>query len=272
MRLSTIRFAALIALAWVFMAGCAAAPSSSSSPTAAIPVSAATSYPAAASGSPTSASPATAYPAAASNNPTSSVPATAYPAPSDASSQAAGSASGSIRCVLISGQNVASYSVREQLAKFNFPTDAVGKTSQVSGEIDIQKDGTIDTAKSKFVVDLTSLQTDSPMRDGFVSRNILQTDQYPQAVFVPTKVEGLPTPLPPSGNVSFKISGNLTLHGVTKPVTWDVTGTAQNGSASGTATTSFKFEDFNLDQPHVPVVLSVVDNINLSVSLSLKQQ
>ena len=239
MRFSAIRIASLVVVAGLILAGCAASQSSPTNSNAQIPVSAATSAPTA--------------------------------APAQASNASASSTNGTIRCVLIAGANEASYSVREQLARLSFPTDAVGKTNQVSGEIDIQKDGTIDQSKSKFVVDLTSLQTDSNMRDNFVRRNVLETNQYPQAVFVPTQVTGLATPLPPTGNVNFKIAGDMTIHGVTKPVTWDVTGTAKNGSATGTATTSFKFEDFNISQPRVPVVLSLVDNINLTVTLSLQQ-
>ncbi len=248
MHLSAIRFTSLVLIAGMILAGCAAAVSTAASPTA----------PAGASSSPTATQPAP-----------SAIPVTAG---TPAGSPAPASAGGAARWVLVPGQSEASYTVREQLARLSFPTDAVGKTNQVSGEIDIQKDGTIDPAKSKFVVDLASLQTDSSMRDGFVRRSILQTDQYPQAVFVPTKVEGLPNPLPTSGPVSFKITGDLTLHGVTKTVTWDVTGTANGGSAIGKATTSFTFEDFNLNQPQVPVVLSVVNHITLSLNLTLKQQ
>jgi hypothetical protein len=59
---------------------------------------------------------------------------------------------------------------------------------------------------------------------------------------------------------------------VTKPVTWNVTGSVQNGQATGVATTTFTFEDFNLPQPRVPVVLSVVDSITLEVDLTCQRQ
>jgi polyisoprenoid-binding protein YceI len=111
------------------------------------------------------------------------------------------------------------------------------------------------------------------MRDNFVRRNVLQTSQYPDATFVPTQVSGLAWPLPQSGPVTFKLTGDLTIRDVTKPVTWDVSGNIQNGQnaqASGLATTSFKFEDFNLQQPQVPVVLSIVDNITLEVDVALQ--
>ncbi|HEY3344215.1 MAG TPA: YceI family protein [Anaerolineaceae bacterium] len=254
MRFALIRLIGLFTVLTLVLTACASnQPASPAGGDATLPAAASTSAPAA--------------PASAAAAPTqAAVPGT----PSTAAAiPGTGSTSATIRCVMTPGQNQASYKVREQLARLSFPTDAVGKTDQVSGEIDIAPDGTIDRSKSKFTVDLTSLQTDSSMRDNFVRRSVLQTDQYPQAVFVPTQVSGLPTPLPPSGNVSFKITGDMTLHGVTKPVTWDVTGTAQKGAANGTATTTFKFEDFNMNQPQVPVVLSVVDNITLEVTLSL---
>jgi polyisoprenoid-binding protein YceI len=167
----------------------------------------------------------------------------------------------------------ARYRVREQLVKNDLPNDAVGRTKNISGSITIKPDGTIDTASSKIVVDVSSLQTDQNMRDNFVRRNVLQTSQYPQVTFVPTQVSGLTWPLPQSGPVTFKLTGDLTIRDVTKPVTWEVKGNIQNGEnaqASGTATTSFKFEDFNIQQPQVPVVLSIVDNITLEVDVALQ--
>jgi polyisoprenoid-binding protein YceI len=209
----------------------------------------------------------TAYPAAGAGN------ATAYPGPTPlGGSQAASSTSGgaSVTYELVAANSEASYAIREQLARLSFPSDAIGKTQAVSGTITVNADGTIDSSKSKFTVDVSTLKSDERMRDGYVSRNILQTSQYPQVVFVPTAAEGLPSSLPTSGNVSFKVMGNLTIKDVTKPVTWDVTGSVSNGEATGTATTTFTFEDFNLPQPQVPVVLSVVDKITLNMKVDLK--
>jgi polyisoprenoid-binding protein YceI len=176
-----------------------------------------------------------------------------------------------LTCVLVPEKSVAQYKVREQLARLTFPSDAIGKTQDLAGTIAFKQDGTIDQSVSKFVVGLGSLQTDQAMRDNYVRRNILQTDQYPQAVFVPVQASGFPVQLPQSGTVTFKLTGNLTIRDVTKLVTFDVTGTIQNNSFTGKATTSFKFEDFNLSQPQVPVVLSVVDNINLELDVTMQR-
>jgi polyisoprenoid-binding protein YceI len=175
-----------------------------------------------------------------------------------------------IQCAIVAGKSVASYQVREQLASLNFPSDAIGKTDQITGMIGLKPDGSIDTAVSKFTVDLASLQSDKSMRDNFLRRAVLHTDQYPQAVFVPTQVTGLSLPLK-TGDVSFKVTGDMTIQNVTRPVTWDVTGNFQGNTATGKATTTFTFEDFNLNQPHVATVLSIVDKITLNVDLTMQK-
>ena len=76
--------------------------------------------------------------------------------------------------------------------------------------------------------------------------------------------------LPTSGDVSFQLTGDLTVHGTTHPVTWTVTATAANGTdLTGTAVTSFTFADFGISQPRVPVVLSVEDTIKLELDFHL---
>lgn len=183
----------------------------------------------------------------------------------------AGSSGAGMKFVIDPARSEVSYSVREQLAKFSLPNDAVGKTHAVAGFIVLKSDGTLDSANSKITVDLNTLKTDESMRDNYVRRNILQTHQYPQATFVPTQISGLPAAIPQSGSVTFKVTGDLTIRDVTKPVTWDVTGTVNNGIATGTATTSFTFGNFNLTIPRVSVVLSVVDKITLNANVTFQR-
>ena len=211
-------------------------------------------------------SPATATPA-----PTATVASgAANPTQTPAASTDKGTAGSAVKYVLAPAKSEASYSVREQLAQHDLPNDAVGKTNAVAGSVTINSDGSIDSANSKFTVDANTLQTDQSMRDNYVKRNILQTSQYPQIVFVPKQVSGLPAALPQSGDVSFTVTGDLTIRNVTKSVIWEVTGSIANGEATGKATTSFTFEEFNLSQPQVPVVLSVVNKITLGLTIVLQ--
>jgi polyisoprenoid-binding protein YceI len=173
--------------------------------------------------------------------------------------------SGATRLALTTGASRASYTVGEQLAGRDLPNDAVGTTSGVTGSITLNADGTV-APGSQVAIDLSTLASDESRRDNFVKSNVLQTATYPTAEFVPTKVEGLAAPLPTSGTVAFKLIGNLTVHGVTKEVTWDVTAQAQPTSVSGTAQTTVTFAQFGLTAPKVGPVLSVNDQLQLQLN------
>lgn len=165
----------------------------------------------------------------------------------------------------------AAYIVREQLANLDAPNDAVGVTKEVEGTIVFKADGTVDAERSKLRVDLRTLDSDKSRRDNFVRENTLQTSQFPYADLAVQSVEGLPSPLPTSGRAEFKVHGDMTIHGVTKPLTWQVSATFSESNVSGQATTNFTFGDFNMDVPKVFVVLSVEDNIQLRIEFEMER-
>src|SRR3972149_2660005 len=75
-----------------------------------------------------------------------------------------------VTLVPASADNEVRYRVREQLARLSFPSDAVGRTTAVTGAIAFGPDGIIDRERSRFVIDLTTLATDQQRRDGYVRR------------------------------------------------------------------------------------------------------
>ena len=89
---------------------------------------------------------------------------------------------------------------------------------------------------------------------------------------MPTAVKGLPSPLPSAGDVTFELTGDLTIHGVTKPTTWQATGTIAGRDLTGTATTRTTFETFGMTPPRAAIVLSVEDNITLEIDFHLTHQ
>lgn len=119
---------------------------------------------------------------------------------------------------------------------------------------------------------MRTLQSDRSQRDNYVRRNILQTDQYPYALFVPTQVTSLPAILPDSGEIAFQLVGELTIRDVARQVEWDVTGQIQGDEMIAHAATSFTFDDFSLTQPRVPIVLSVEDTIRLEMDLTFLRE
>lgn len=259
---------AVIALS-LLVSGCASAPTSTAPTASSAPVVASSP-----TGAPATAAPSTPSPMAATPTDGATVTAStvATPAATTVASPVASAAAGdTIRYGVVPSGTRAQFKVREQLADRSFPSDAIGTTQAVTGGITVGADGKIVSDQSKFVVDLKTLKSDSDKRDGFIQRSTLNTDEYPTAEFVPASMTGLSSPLPTSGKVSFQLMGNLTVHGVTHPVTWDVTGHVAGDQVTGQATTSFKFEDFGMSPPHVFVVLSVQDNINLQMDFQLSR-
>jgi polyisoprenoid-binding protein YceI len=169
----------------------------------------------------------------------------------------------------VSDKSKATVRVREQLVGVNLPSDAVMTATGAKGSFGLNADGTF-ASGSKLTFELTTLSSDSRDRDNFVKQDTLATRQFPTAMFVPTKAMGLTLPLPGSGEVSFTLTGTLTIHGKDKVVTFDVKAT-RNGSdlvATATANPSLKFEDFGTSAPSVPFrVVSVTNEIRLVIDL-----
>jgi polyisoprenoid-binding protein YceI len=174
-----------------------------------------------------------------------------------------------VRYVVAPTGNEARYRVREQLAGFDLPKDAVGATKAVTGQIVVGADGKVVKDSSKFVVKLSEMKSDQTRRDNFLRRSTLETTKYPDAELVPVALEGLLLPIQPGSSQTFSVRGDLTVRGVTRPTTWQVTARAEGNDVVGTAATAFTFKDFNLEQPRVPVVLSVADTIRLEYDFRL---
>ncbi len=167
----------------------------------------------------------------------------------------------------------ARYKVREQLAGISFPSDAVGTTESVTGTVIVNPDGSIDAARSKLTVDLRTLKSDQQMRDGYIQSRTLETEKYPMLEFVPRRAAGLPAPLPAGmqAQAGFQLIGDMTLHGVTSEVTWNVVATFGNDQVAGRATTTLLFPTFKLTKPSLARLLSVDDKIELEIEFKSRR-
>ncbi|HKM99835.1 MAG TPA: YceI family protein [Candidatus Binataceae bacterium] len=97
------------------------------------------------------------------------------------------------------------------------------------------------------VIDASSIDTRVDKRDGHLkSPDFLDVAKYPTVTFKSTKVEA-------AGDGKWKLSGDLTLHGVTRPVTLDVEGPTPpikdpfgKTRVGASATTKINRKDFGL--------------------------
>jgi len=176
-----------------------------------------------------------------------------------------------LRFVVAPTGNEARYRVREQLVGVDLPNDAIGVTNAVAGTLIVDATGNVVRDSSRITVTITGLKSDKDRRDNFVRRRTMETEKFPTVELVPTAVRGL-SARPTAGPTTFELIGDLTVHGVTRPTTWKVSARPEGDDLVGSATTAFTFKDFSLDQPRVPVVLSVADTIKLEYDFRLTPQ
>ena len=169
----------------------------------------------------------------------------------------------------VSNTSKATVRVREQLVGVNLPSDAVLVATGATGTFVLKDDGTF-SSDAKITFDLTTLASDNRNRDDFVKSDTLQTRQFPKAEFVPTKTTGLALPMPANGEFTFKLTGQMTIKGKTKEVTFDVQAkrTGSGLTATATAAPAWKFAEFGMTAPSVPFrVVSIVDEIRVVIDL-----
>ncbi|MCY3692355.1 MAG: YceI family protein [Chloroflexota bacterium] len=200
--------------------------------------------------------------------PAEATPATETPteAPTEPPPTAEAMSSGAAAVFTLGEGTIARYRVEEELANTGFFV-AVGETQDVAGSITFDESGEVVAEDSRIVVQAATLRTDSGRRDGYVRNRTLETDTYPEVVFVPTSIEGLPESLADtSGQVHVQIIGDLTVKDQTREVTWDgEIDFAGDGAATGSVAVEFTFDDFGMNKPRVAIVLSVEDTIRLEL-------
>jgi len=194
---------------------------------------------------------------------------TATPTATTTATATAASTTASAGTWTVTDKSKATIRVREQLVGVILPSDAVLTAMGAKGSFELNADGTFESG-SKITFDLTTLSSDERDRDNFIKNDTLQVRQFPTAGFVPTKTSGLVLPLATSGTFTFTLTGNMTIRGKTKEVTFDVTAKRDGSDLTATATAnpSWKFGDFGMTAPSVPFrVLSVTDEIRASIDI-----
>ena len=175
-----------------------------------------------------------------------------------------------IRLEILEGSSVR-YLVGEQLARRDLPNDAIGITSEVIGEIFLDKSGVVDKDNSKIVVKLDSLESDDSRRDNYLkTRTLIGSAQFPEAIFIPEEVSGLDWPIKEGGQLVFEMVGEMAIRGTTKPMTWTVEAILEKGLITGHADTRFYFSDYGIPKPTLLFILSMDDEIRLEADIIMR--
>ncbi|NJY62133.1 YceI family protein [Salinimicrobium sp. CDJ15-81-2] len=149
-------------------------------------------------------------------------------------------------------------------------SEVEGRFNQFDGNITASNKDFSD-AKYELTVEVPSIDTGVEMRDNHLKNaDFFDAEKYPKMTFKSTSSEKV-------GDNKYKVAGDLTFHGITKPVTLDVwyRGTIenpQNGDViSGFAISGeVKRSDYNLGSGFPEAVLS--DKVVIDVDGEFKKQ
>ena len=139
----------------------------------------------------------------------------------------------------------AGYRVHETLVGQS--TTAVGRTSKVTGTATISSTR---LTSATFTVDMASVASDKSQRDErFRGSSVMDTARYPNGTFTLTQPVALGT-IPAAGRkVTVHATGNLSLHGVTRSVSFGVTAVREGDAIQVQGSIPVTFSDFNVTAP-----------------------
>ena len=145
-----------------------------------------------------------------------------------------------------------------------------GKFNEYQGSV-VTKGNDFNGAEVTFAAKTASIDTDNEKRDGHLkSPDFFDAAKYPEISFKGNLVKE---------GAKYKLKGNLTMHGTTKPVEFDVTGGSVVDTGRGVKS-GFKFsgtinrKDYGLTWSHSTPTgeLVVGDDVELSIKVELDKK
>ena len=148
------------------------------------------------------------------------------------------------------------YRVNEKLAALPVRSDAVGRTSNVTGTMTLAAT----TVRSvEVAADLRDLKSDEGRRDNAIRTRGLESNRFPMATFTSSAPIEIGTV--PADGESFRgqAQGKLSLHGVTRDVTVPIEARRTGNSIEVVGSLPISFADYQIEPPNVANFVSVDD-------------
>jgi polyisoprenoid-binding protein YceI len=145
----------------------------------------------------------------------------------------------------VSDGSFAGYRIHEILS--GLENEVTGRTSQVTGEITIEGD---QLTAGSFEVDMASITTDQGQRDNQMRDRGYQHAEFPTSTFVVTEPVAIDADAALGGEAQqVAVVGELTLHGVTREVTLELTASIVGSTLAVTGSVDIALADHDIDKP-----------------------
>ena len=132
---------------------------------------------------------------------------------------------------------------------FGQDTEGVGRTKDVSATLTIANN--IVSAGS-FTVQMGTLMSDAAKRDAQFNNRIMDVATYPTSTFTLTSPISLPANATSGDVITAEATGELTLRGVTKPVTFPIQAQVKGDTFTVVGNITIVFDEWDIPEPGIP--------------------
>ena len=191
-----------------------------------------------------------------------------YPGPAGASADPSTEATGD-------GQNSAVYEIDPARSEARFtinevlrgtPTTVVGVSRNLGGQISLDLNNPSAAQLGTILINARDFATDNEFRNNAIANEILLTNEHEFITFEPTSISGLPDTAVIGETYPLQITGDLTLIGQTREVTFNAEVTPLSESElQGSASLDILYADYGITIPFARSVESVEDNVLLEI-------
>jgi polyisoprenoid-binding protein YceI len=202
-------------------------------------------------------------PAPLSVNTSPSSTASATPSGASPGATSSGSIDGTWK---VTSGSLVGYRVHETL--FGQSNTAYGRTSSVTGSLTVAGDAVM---SGSFTADLTTVASDKSQRDRQFQGRIMQTSTYPTATFKLTQSTALSSAPADGVTVTKPVTGDLTLHGVTKSITFSASIKKTGSTIAASGSVPVVFADYSIGNPSFAGTVTTDDHGTLEFLLNFTQ-
>ena len=162
------------------------------------------------------------------------------------------------------GSSFVGYRVTEQLTFLSSPNEAVGRSTAVTGSMEVAGDS---VEAVRIEADLAHFTSDEDRRDNAIRQRGLESEQYPTATLElaePIQLDSTPVQ---GQEVRGEGTGRLTVHGVTRDVDLDLTGRWNGETIQVVGQLPVKMTDYQIEPPRFGPVVSIEDGLAVDFNL-----
>jgi|ERR1035438_4560637 polyisoprenoid-binding protein YceI len=172
----------------------------------------------------------------------------------------------------IASGSQAGYRVREKLAFLPAQSDAVGRTSSVTGGATFTESGaTVTITAAKFSIAVNTLKSDRSMRDEKIRSIGLESERFPTATFALSSPLKLPVSAITGKVAHASVTGVVEIHGTSRRETLPVELSLSGSTLQAAGSLTFPWSEFGMTAPSVGGFVNVTEHATMEFDLRLQR-